>query len=109
MDDQNLLSKVRSGRKRDVAAVGLDVMHELREWPVMLDVPKKIREKYQKRDRAPEPDPFVHENATLLRQQQAHDDAEAEHGNRILLFQTEADDQAEPEPITGLVALDGQE
>src|SRR5260370_35136788 len=99
MDDQNLLSKVRSGRKRDVSAVGLDVMHELREGPVMLDVPKKIREKYQKRDRATEQDPFVYEKGPLLHTHQAQDDAEPELGNQILPSQTRAANQAIAEPL----------
>ena len=109
MSDENLLGEVRRRRKHYVAAVGLDVVHEFRKGPAILNIPKKIRKKNQKGERATEPDPFPGENAALLRQQQSHHDAKTEHGNRVFLFQSNACHHAKPQPVAWIVALDRQD
>src|SRR6267378_3954465 len=108
VNDKNLLGEIGRGRKDHVAAVGLDVVHELRKGPVILNIPEKIRKKNQKGERAAEPDPFRRKNAALHGQQQSNHDAKTEHGNRVLLLETNACDDAKPEPISRIVALDRQ-
>src|SRR5258706_1047926 len=108
MYDENLLGEISRGRKDQVAAVGLDVVHELRKGPVILNIPEKIRKKNEKGERAAEPDPFPGKNAALFGQQQSNHDAKTEHGNRVFLLKTNACDDAKPEPISRIVALDCQ-
>ncbi len=65
MNDEHLLSEIGGRREHDVAAVGLDVVHELDEGPVMANIPENIRKKNQKCEPAAEPEPFVCKDAAL--------------------------------------------
>ena len=109
MNQQNLLEDVLQRREFNIAAAGLDVAHQLQKWPVMLDVPDKVREKNQEGHNSAQPDPFASEDAPLPSQQQPDDDAQAEHGNGILFFHADAGDDTEPEPIAGILALDSKD
>ena len=56
-----------------------------------------------------EPDPLAEEETALLGQQQADDDAKAEYGNGVFLFKAKTRNHAEPEPVVGIISLDGED
>src|SRR5258708_18701395 len=100
VNDENLLREERRGRKHHIAAIGLDVVHQLGKGPVIPDIPENIWKKNQKGESAAKPDPLLAKNIALLGQQKSHYDAESEHRNRVLFFQANARNNTKPEPVT---------
>src|SRR5260370_21148830 len=106
---QRLLEEVGKRPQHDVAAFSANTPNELNERPVVLDVPENIGKEDEEGSESAEPDPLVEEDAALLRQQQADDDAEAEESNGVFLLKADTRDHAKPAPVSWIIALDRQE
>ena len=79
--EQRLLEEERKRSQHHVTAFGAYGPHQLNKRPVVLDVPEHVGKEDEEGGESAEPDPLVEEDAALLGQQQADDDAEAEDGN----------------------------
>src|SRR5258706_5816172 len=106
---QRLLEEVGKRPQLHVAAFSTDSPNELKERPVVLDVPEHIGKEDEEGSESAEPDPFVEEDSALLRQQQAGDDAEAEESDGVFLFKANPSDNAKPEPVSWIISLDVQD
>ena len=94
----DLLGEIRKRRVGKVFAGDANVAHQVEKWPVMLDVPNKVRKKEQKRDSAACEDPWRKQESALVREKQPKKQREAKHRGGIFGFETETGDQAENEP-----------
>src|SRR5690242_13945925 len=99
MNEQSLLEEVFTCRQHYVALVRANIVHELNERPVVMDVPKQIRQEDSEGDRAGNPDPFGKKYPPLAGQQQPDDDSEAKKQDGVLLFQSQPGKNSEPQPI----------
>ena len=75
---------------------------------MVVDIPQQVGEKDQEGGETSEPYPFIGEDATLPGQQQSDDNSKTENGDGIFFFQAESGYGAEPQPVTRVVALDGE-
>src|SRR5437868_13145660 len=78
IQQQCLLQKELAGRQPDVAAICLDVSHQLQEWSLVMNVPQQIRQKNQECSQASKPNPFTGKYTPVLSEQQANHDCEPE-------------------------------
>src|SRR5262249_36143649 len=73
--------------------------------PAVPVFPEQVGKEEDAGDEPAQPDPAAAEPDPLLREQQAHAEAEAEKQQAVLVFEPEAEDSAEEEPETPVSAL----
>ncbi len=108
MNQQRLLEEILRQRKHDIAPIRADIVHQLDERPVIVNVPKQVRQKDQESREPAKPKPRTEQRAALRSQQKPDDHTEAEQSDRIFFLQAQSRDDAEPKPIPRIVSFDGE-
>ncbi len=69
----------------------------------------KVGQEDDESSQTADPNPFIQEKATLLRENKADDNAADKESNGVLLFQSNSGKHTNPQPMLGLITLNRED